>query len=65
MNHRSMSKDEEVCLVLDNQETVEILNRQYEEDLKKSEPIDLKNWKEQSAWMRIKENVAYLFRHEL
>lgn len=60
-----MSKDEEVCLVLDNQETVEILNRQYEEDLKKSEPIDLKNWKEQSAWMRIKENVAYLFRHEL
>ena len=65
MNHRSMSKDEEVCLVLDNQETVETLTHRYEEDLKKSEPIDLKHWKERSIWMRIKENVAYLFRHEL
>ncbi|MDF1832070.1 MAG: phospholipase D-like domain-containing protein [Porticoccaceae bacterium] len=65
MNHRSMSKDEEICLVLDNKETIEILRSQYEEDLNKSELLDLKHWKERSIWIRIKESVAYLFRHEL
>lgn len=65
MNHRSMSKDEEVCLVIDDQKTVDTLISDYEEDIKKSAPIDLKHWKNRSNWIRIKETFAFLFRHEL
>lgn len=65
INHRSMSKDEELCLVIDDQKTVDILGTDYEEDLEKSVPIDLKNWKERSIWVRVKETFAYWLRHEL
>ena len=65
MNHRSMSKDEEICLIIDDQNTVDILSADYEEDIRNSEPIDLKRWKKRSTWLRIKETFAYFFRHEL
>ena len=65
MNHRSMSKDEEICLVIDDQETVDTLSSDYQEDIEKSLPIDLKHWKKRSNWVRIKEAFAHLFRHEL
>ncbi len=65
MNHRSMSKDEEICLVIDDQETVDTLSSDYQEDIEKSLPTDLKHWKKRSNWVRIKEAFAHLFRHEL
>ncbi|MDF1819493.1 MAG: cardiolipin synthase [Immundisolibacteraceae bacterium] len=65
MNHRSMSKDEEICLVVDDQQTVDTLSEHYKDDIKNSEPIDLERWKERSTLVRLKEAFAYCFRHEL
>jgi cardiolipin synthase len=65
MNHRSMSKDEEICLVIDDRQTVDTLGKHYEDDIQNSEPIDLESWKERSTLVRVKEALAYCFRHEL
>lgn len=65
MNHRSMSKDEEICLIIDDQPTVDALSLDYEKDIKKSVPIDLNEWKDRPIWIRIEEVCAHLFRHEL
>ena len=33
MNHRSMSKDEEFCLVIEDVDTLQVLERQFENDV--------------------------------
>jgi cardiolipin synthase len=65
MNHRSMSKDEEFCLVIEDRETVELLEQQFEADVTRSNALDLANWKERGLWRRIGEVVTRLFRAEL
>lgn len=65
MNHRSMSKDEEFCLVIEDGDTLEELERQFEADLKRCRELDLSTWRKRGLWQRAGEWVARLFREEL
>ncbi|MDZ4731064.1 MAG: phospholipase D-like domain-containing protein [Xanthomonadales bacterium] len=65
MNHRSMSKDEEFCLIIEDSETLELLEQQFEADMGRSDALDLANWKERSLWRRIGEVATRLLREEL
>lgn len=65
MNHRSMSKDEEFCLIIEDSETLELLEQQFEADIMRSNALDLANWKERSLWRRIGEFTSRLFKEEL
>jgi len=65
MNHRSMSKDEEFCLIIEASETLELLKQQFEADVARSDALDLANWKERSLWRRIGEVATRLLREEL
>ncbi|CAA0102621.1 Major cardiolipin synthase ClsA [Halioglobus japonicus] len=65
MNHRSMSKDEEFCLVIEDAGTLDVLERQFKEDLGRSRELDLSTWKERSLWRRIGELMTRPFRDEL
>ena len=65
MNHRSMSKDEEFCLVIEDVDTLQVLERQFENDVSRSNALDLSDWKKRSLWRRVGETVARPFREEL
>lgn len=65
MNHRSMSKDEELCLVIDDKQTVAKLANHYREDLDVAEPLNLEEWHDRSVWQRAGELISRPFRAEL
>ena len=65
MNHRSMSKDEEFCLVIEDAETLQVLEQQFQNDVARSNALDLSSWKKRSLWRRLGELVARPFREEL
>ena len=65
MNHRSMAKDEEFCLVIEDATTIVELNQHFDEDLQYSEALDLSNWRERSVWQRTGELFSRVTRAEL
>ena len=65
MNHRSMSKDEECCLVIDDADVVNTLQADFDNDIEKSDSFDLDRFKDRSIWLKMTEKFVYLFRHEL
>jgi cardiolipin synthase len=65
MNHRSMSKDEEFCLVIEDENTLQELEKQFEADIARSDELDLSIWKERSLWQRLGELATRPFREEL
>jgi cardiolipin synthase len=65
MNHRSMSKDEEFSLVIEDHETLQTLEKQFDADLLRSDKLDLSQWKERSILQRIGEVATRVLREEL
>lgn len=65
MNHRSMAKDEEFCLVIEDATTIVELNQHFEDDLQHSEALDLANWHKRSVWQRTGELFSRVTRAEL
>ncbi len=65
MNHRSMAKDEEFCLVIEDATTIVELNQHFDDDLQYSEALDLANWRDRSAWQRMGEFFSRAARAEL
>lgn len=65
MNHRSMSKDEEFGLLIEDNDTLRVLEQQFERDLQRSDALDLSTWKERSAWRRFGEFATRVLREEL
>jgi cardiolipin synthase len=63
LNARSTELDEEVNLVAFDPDLVGVLDRQFEEDLERSEPVTEAHWDDRSAPQRVAERVAGLFRH--
>ena len=65
MNQRSMAKDEELCLVVDDEHTVSALEQDYEQDLTRSERFELGSWKKRSMLRRVAELASRVLRKEL
>ena len=65
MNHRSMAKDEEFCLVIEDATTIVELNQHFDEDLQHSEALDMENWRKRSVWQRAGEMFSRVTRAEL
>jgi len=65
MNHRSMSKDDEFCLVVEDAKTLSTLEQQFEDDLERSHVLDLSDWKERGPVRRAGEYIARLFRGQM
>jgi cardiolipin synthase len=55
LNRRSLDHDEEVAMVVLDPETVETLERQFLDDLRRSREIDLHRWRRRSAPQRVLE----------
>jgi cardiolipin synthase len=65
LNARSTELDEEINLVAMDPSLVRVLDRQFEEDLARSEEIVPGLWEDRSLTHRIAERAAGLFRHEM
>ncbi len=52
VNRRSLDHDEEVAMVVIDEASVGLLDRQFEEDLERSRQIDLSRWQRRSAAQR-------------
>jgi cardiolipin synthase len=62
-NQRSMTKDDEVCLVVLDDELVATLHRHFEEDCGRSEEYTLEKWRRRGLRQRMKERFWNGFRH--
>ncbi len=64
-NHRSVLKDDEIVLVIDCPETVTTLERHFEEDRQRCEPLDMDTWHRRGLLRRIMEFGAGVFRQQV
>lgn len=65
MNHRSMSKDEELSLVIEDGPTLQILTAQFNDDLKRCTQLDSERWQKRSWTQQLSERFSRLFRQQL
>ncbi|MGE5226392.1 MAG: phospholipase D-like domain-containing protein [Planctomycetaceae bacterium] len=65
LNARSTELDEEINLVVFDPEVVGVLDRQFEEDLERSEAVTSGRWADRSAGQRLFERAAGALRHEM
>ncbi|MEX1024161.1 MAG: phospholipase D-like domain-containing protein [Planctomycetota bacterium] len=64
-NHRSLRKDDELCLVVDDDAFVRILDADFDEDLEASRTLDAARWAQRGWSARLAERVCHAVRHEL
>jgi cardiolipin synthase A/B len=57
-NRRSAWQDEEVCLVCQDPALNAALTADWEADLARCEPVDLRRWRRRGTWQRVKEAAA-------
>ncbi|HEY7283195.1 MAG TPA: phospholipase D-like domain-containing protein [Actinomycetota bacterium] len=65
LNARSKELDEEINLVAFDPDLVRVLDRQFDEDLRRSEAVDPGRWRDRSVLRRVVERGAGLLRHEV
>jgi cardiolipin synthase A/B len=65
LNARSTELDEEINLVAFDPDLVRTLDRQFEEDLERSEELVVGQWEKRSMPRRVFERAAGLLRHEV
>lgn len=65
MNHRSLSKDEECCVVALSADLNNTLIREYEKDCADSDTLSLTDWQARSWWQRQQERLAGLLVEQL
>lgn len=65
VNQRSMSKDDELALVVIDRELCAELDRDFERDQESAKEFDLGRWQERSWWGRVKERCARVFTPQL
>jgi len=61
-NRRSAWQDEEVCLVCLDPALARVLAADWEADLARTRPIELRRWQRRGVWRRAQETVARLIR---
>lgn len=64
-NRRSAQQDDELCLVLHDPALRAVLDADWEEDLARCEPIDLRRWRRRGVLRRLTEKAARLVRSEV
>jgi cardiolipin synthase len=64
-NARSTELDEEINLAIIDEHIVAELDRQFDQDLERSEAIDPARWEDRSAGQRLLEQVTKPLRHEV
>ncbi len=64
-DQRSMSKDDELALVVLDAELASTLDRHYTEDVAEAREIDLDRWRKRSVFSRIKERLTGAARPQL
>ena len=64
-NHRSMLKDEELCLVTTDRATIELLDRHFEEDRSHAERRTVREQRRRGPWQRVKELLVLPAKQEL
>ena len=57
-NHRSLSKDEECCIVALSDSFSKSLDQSFFADCERAEPVDRDRWSQRSFWMRLAERAA-------
>jgi cardiolipin synthase A/B len=65
LNARSTELDEEINLVAFDPEVVSVLDAQFEEDLRRSTPIEPGRWEDRPLRQRVAERAAGFLRHEV
>jgi cardiolipin synthase len=65
VNRRSLDHDEEVAMVVIDEATVGLLDRQFMEDLQRSRQIDLSRWQRRSVPQRTLETAVTAIRRWL
>ncbi|MDP8958833.1 MAG: phospholipase D-like domain-containing protein [Actinomycetota bacterium] len=65
LNQRSMSLDEELCLVIFDPKVVEILEAHFAEDLERSKGVDPQEWQERGVGQRAKEGAIELIEGQM
>lgn len=58
LNHRSLKKDDELCLVVHDAALIATLHADYEADLRDCEAIDPERWARRGGWRRFTERLA-------
>jgi cardiolipin synthase len=64
-NARSTELDEEVNLVALDPDVVRVLDRQFDEDLERSEEIEPGRWEDRSLGRRVLEGLTKPLRHKM
>jgi cardiolipin synthase len=64
-NSRSLRKDEEVSLVVFDPELVALLDDHFDDDRKRSDPIDPSGWDDRGGMQRVKEAATSVLRREM
>jgi cardiolipin synthase len=57
-NSRSIALDEEICLVVLDPDLVDVLDRQFDEDLERSEQVEPGRWKQRPVVQRAFERAT-------
>lgn len=65
LNHRSMGKDEECCVVVLDRSINSSLNEAYETDLASAAQVTLAQWQDRSWFTRIRERLARIVLEQL
>ncbi len=65
LNARSKELDEEINLVAFDPELVRVLDRQFDEDLRRSELVEPGRWRDRAVLRRVVERGAGLLRHQV
>lgn len=63
-NQRSMRKDDEICVQVLHRPTVQRLDLQFEADLERSLPLDLREWRRRGPLQRLGELLVRPIRHQ-
>lgn len=61
LNHRSLSKDDELCMLVHDRDLNATLSADYDEDIEGCEPIDPQRWARRGWLQRVKERLASWF----
>jgi len=65
LNHRSLGKDEECCVVSISGPLCQTLDEHFESDCERSNELDAREWAERGALVRLQERAARLFLEQL
>ena len=57
-NRRSMNHDEEIALAIFDETVTATLDKHFDEDLRRSEPIDLERWRNRSQPQKVMESAV-------